>query len=49
MTDINIRYEDSNTKVGVAVESLKGLDISIDFEVTKFLAQQMFPIPFFFA
>ena len=45
--DINIRYEDSVTKVGVAVESLTGLDISIDFQVTRFLAQQFFPLPSF--
>ena len=45
--DINIRYEDSLTKVGVAVESLTGLDISIDFQVTRFLAQQFFPLPSF--
>ena len=43
--DINIRYEDSVTTVGVAVESLTGLDISIDFQVTRFLAQQFFPAP----
>ena len=45
--DINIRYEDSVTTVGVAVESLTGLDISIDFQVTRFLAQQFFPLPSF--
>ena len=45
--DINIRYEDSLTTVGVAVESLTGLDISIDFQVTRFLAQQFFPFPSF--
>ena len=47
--DINIRYEDSMTSVGVAVESLTGLDISIDFQVTKFLAQQFFPFPLFYS
>ena len=45
--DINIRYEDSVTTVGVAVESLTGLDISIDFQVSRFLAQQFFPLPSF--